>query len=1216
VAAQEDKSLGGEATFAGKAAVRPQHAAVSLGGEQTIGGDHATQETVIDDIEVVDLESRYKVEGTLGQGGMGAVLLATDTRLGRRVAIKRILGEAARSKTAITRFLTEAKAIAALNHPNIVQIYDYGRAKDGPFLIMELVDGGSLLDACESGPLPLQKAVDIVCQICEGLGAAHEQGIVHRDIKPANILLNRTGLPKLTDFGLAKAENHDHGMTMAGAVMGTPDFMPPEQRRDASLVDHRSDLWSLAATLYQMVTGRSPKIIRLKDVPTALQPVLEKALEDAQDQRYQSAADLRDAILMAVGLGGGKAAIQQGNLVEGQCPSCGTVNTDVGRKYCRQCQGALRTPCLQCDKDMPVWDAVCGECGGRQSDVADTRQAALVKQQQQAKDAYKRYEFADAVAIGEQLASLRHPTLVKFAEWGRAFVTAANEQQSRLAASSAERLAEARSHRQAFDYAAAIRALESVPSRARDSEVLALLKECRSSRDESEKLLKAISERIKTKDIDGLSSLVEQAITLLGDRADLQRLREQLLSREAKRRKARERPAKEHPTPTSEKILESTAAAVIRPRHGLNPRAHWPAIERRRWLIAACGIVAAFLVSGWYLYSQPPKPVAVTERSSTPLPRPRPKPVAPSGQQVGNGEAQLGINYESLPEVNAQWLKVRSGGIMINYVEPGTAAEEAGLTAGDVLVKFDNNLIACPADFEAIGLPSMEIGSSHSATIVREGRELSVDVALKQRSETTTEAVQLHFNELSRVTVEGLIQQIRLAGSRLCCSTYDHAGVWNYSRADSPAVIWTNGVAVDLTADGATAVVGEKFGGLATWNASSGQKKLVLAENGDEELQGCRIDGSGQRIATVHDKGMLRIWDAETGKRIDEVKLSQEAAEQGLEIFGSRYDLAPFSPSGDYLMLSTATDLFVWNIVNRTIDWSWESDVAIKSFAPSFDWSQCAVATESGAIKILLLQDASVVATLRGHTKPAEGLAWHGNDWLASASRDDFTVRVWNVGERNVVWQFDVGETRAWTIGPYAVCFEPEQPRLWTGLGALRQFSIPPLTKKSWQVATPRVEAVDFASMIKENPIAISSSMTGSYTGGRVTTTYSFSDNSSATGEKPAEGKPWQLQFTDTDGKTRLDGACGFSLDANCLVTNVVPKSSAAAAGIKNSDAVLACGKAMKGPFFRVPNGNDESDQILRQRILAGPANSTAWLRVKDGSGKVRTVSVTRDQLP
>jgi serine/threonine protein kinase len=136
-----DLSLSDDATFAGRA--RPQRADVSLGDERTLGDEVSGQDTLIDDIEVFDLDARYRIEGELGQGGMGAVLLATDTRLDRKVAIKRILGEAAGNRMAVQRFLTEAKSIAALNHPNIVQIYDYGRAKDGPFLIMEFIDGGA-----------------------------------------------------------------------------------------------------------------------------------------------------------------------------------------------------------------------------------------------------------------------------------------------------------------------------------------------------------------------------------------------------------------------------------------------------------------------------------------------------------------------------------------------------------------------------------------------------------------------------------------------------------------------------------------------------------------------------------------------------------------------------------------------------------------------------------------------------------------------------------------------------------------------------------------------------------------------------------------------------------------------------------------------------------------------------------------------------------------
>jgi serine/threonine protein kinase len=327
---------------------------------------------VIGDIEVVDIESRYKIEGTLGQGGMGAVLLATDTRLDRKVAIKRILGEAAGNRMAVQRFLTEAKSIAAINHPNIVQIYDYGQAKDGPFLIMEFVDGGSLLDKCRDGAMPLEDAVAMACQLCDGLAKAHDLGIVHRDIKPANVLLTKDGTPKLTDFGLAKAQAGDHGQTMTAAVLGTPDFMPPEQRRDAALVDHRSDLWSLAATVYQMVTGRSPKIIRFNNVPGSLHQVLAKALEEDKSLRYQSIREFRLALRRVIDDTVTRESVPNSpsghTLEEGQCKSCGTITSDLTKKFCRNpaCGASLRAACLQCGAQIPVWDGVCGECGANQ----------------------------------------------------------------------------------------------------------------------------------------------------------------------------------------------------------------------------------------------------------------------------------------------------------------------------------------------------------------------------------------------------------------------------------------------------------------------------------------------------------------------------------------------------------------------------------------------------------------------------------------------------------------------------------------------------------------------------------------------------------------------------------------------------------------------------------------------------------------------------------
>jgi len=485
----------------------------------------------------VDLEARYKVEGTLGQGGMGAVLLATDTRLGRKVAIKRILGEAARSKTAITRFLTEAKAIAALNHPNIIQIYDYGRAKDGPFLIMELVDGGSLADVCTAGAMPAERAIEVICQVCDGLATAHDQGIVHRDIKPANILLNRAGAPKLTDFGLAKAEATDHGMTMTGAVMGTPDFMPPEQRRDAALVDHRSDLWSLAAAFYQTLTGRSPKIVRLHEAPQALQAVLAKALEDEKDDRYQSAAEFRAAIRSATEKPARRQVPTATELTAGECPRCHEPN-ESHRKFCRnpECAASLRVPCLAqtCGHEMPVWDKVCPECGARQPELVSANANELTARQEAAERDLANFDFAAAAAIADSLSQITDIRFGDFQEWGRAFRDCVTTENASADAMVAARVDEARTHQAAYDYAAAIQALESLPEQQHRGHVANLLQEVRTQAEESKLLLETIKGRIATRDLDGLLELATRALALRGDRADLRKLVDQLEEREEK----------------------------------------------------------------------------------------------------------------------------------------------------------------------------------------------------------------------------------------------------------------------------------------------------------------------------------------------------------------------------------------------------------------------------------------------------------------------------------------------------------------------------------------------------------------------------------------------------------------------------------------------------------------------------------------------------------
>ena len=305
-----------------------------------------------DDAELIDLSDRYTIERTLGKGGMGEVFLATDTRLKRNVAIKRILAKTARSRKSVQRFLTEAQSIAALNHPNIIEIHDYGQSTEGPFLIMEYVQGGSLLDKCKENAIELNEAAHIFSQLCDGLAKAHAANIIHRDIKPANVLMTEDGIPKLTDFGLAKDDAADSGMTMLGTVIGTLDFMPPEQREGAHLTDHRSDLWSLAATFYQMVTGKSPKVINITAVPKELQSVLGKALEESKEERYQSALEMKEAVQQALTAG----LDTNRDLGQGECPSCGTINPS-DRKFCRNedCAASLEVECLSCKASMPMW---------------------------------------------------------------------------------------------------------------------------------------------------------------------------------------------------------------------------------------------------------------------------------------------------------------------------------------------------------------------------------------------------------------------------------------------------------------------------------------------------------------------------------------------------------------------------------------------------------------------------------------------------------------------------------------------------------------------------------------------------------------------------------------------------------------------------------------------------------------------------------------------
>ena len=530
------ETIGDQVTYAGGPGVRDPK---SLGDQPTFGDAGGDDEPFDDGMEVVDLSRRYTIEDTLGKGGMGEVQLAFDTRMKRKVAIKRMLGDAAKSQTKVRRFLTEAQSMAGLDHDNIVDVYDYGRSADGPFLVMQYIDGGSLLDRCRKGTLPVEEAVDLICQICDALTMCHDARVIHRDIKPANILMTRDGSPRLTDFGVVKVDTEDGDKTRAGAPLGTLDFMPPEQRRDATQTDNRSDLWSLAATLYQLVSGKSPRVIKFTDVPQSLHEVLGKALEDEKDDRYQTAREFKDALRTCSKSVAEPVPEVVVDLSAGECPKCHTKNED-SRKFCQGCGGSLRLSCLSCDEQIPVWDNFCSECGGKQSELAASKLEEFARQREQAEEYRREYSFEDAISIARSLASVEDERIAEHVPWAEEFITSTESHWERERESASAHFDEARTHRAAFDYPSAIHAVESVPESMRTSEVSGYLQQLERDRAESEELIKTISDRVKRREMKGLLGQVERAVELRGDRTDMHKLAVQLREREEKRQQQRE----------------------------------------------------------------------------------------------------------------------------------------------------------------------------------------------------------------------------------------------------------------------------------------------------------------------------------------------------------------------------------------------------------------------------------------------------------------------------------------------------------------------------------------------------------------------------------------------------------------------------------------------------------------------------------------------------
>ncbi len=359
--------------------------------------------------------SHYQILSALGAGGMGEVYLAEDTRLRRKVALKLLPEKFTQEAERIVRFEQEARAVSALNHPNIITIYDIGQEDNLWFMTTEFVDGSTLRQRLRAEQVtPLREVLGIAEQIANALAAAHATNIIHRDIKPDNVMIRRDGIVKVLDFGLAKlTENQNEAdatwrksITDSGTIMGTVTYMSPEQAR-GQRVDVRSDVFSLGVVLYEMIAGRTPfdgasvsdviaailrndplPLVRFApDAPEELDRLVMKALAKDRELRYQTVKDLAldlkhlaqelefNARLARSGKGTRQSGSDAGTRVlplkteatvsttsQTICQQCQATNP-AAAKFCLNCGSALVARCTNCQTVLPTGAKFCMSCG-------------------------------------------------------------------------------------------------------------------------------------------------------------------------------------------------------------------------------------------------------------------------------------------------------------------------------------------------------------------------------------------------------------------------------------------------------------------------------------------------------------------------------------------------------------------------------------------------------------------------------------------------------------------------------------------------------------------------------------------------------------------------------------------------------------------------------------------------------------------------------------
>ncbi|MEY2539684.1 MAG: eukaryotic-like serine/threonine-protein kinase [Verrucomicrobiota bacterium] len=333
----------------------------------------------------------------IGRGGMGAVYKARQYILNRIVALKVMPPQAADGGSIIHRFEREARSLARLSHPNVVAVYDFGLADNFPYFVMDFVDGPSLRQKLKSGPLIPSEAVKLFLQLCDGLQHAHQSGVIHRDIKPGNLLVDKKGLLKIADFGLAKLNGDgasNEWQTGDCRRMGTLGYMAPEQVERPQAVDHRADIYSAGVVLYQMLTGelpmgKFPKPSEKAEVDPSLDAVLDRALEKDVALRYQNIGEFKQAVEAVV--------------LNKKEPLQKVDRSDLQRQLRPLEKAARETP-----GNVHVWEQLKQVC-----DQLDNEEGSILASSRLAEIYRKQGRWAEAILEGQKLM-LRLPKESKF----------------------------------------------------------------------------------------------------------------------------------------------------------------------------------------------------------------------------------------------------------------------------------------------------------------------------------------------------------------------------------------------------------------------------------------------------------------------------------------------------------------------------------------------------------------------------------------------------------------------------------------------------------------------------------------------------------------------------------------------------------------------------------------------------------------------------------